>query len=86
MEAVEKYVAQGLTFEEILVQIETTICDPLGVLLSGVCKGFIDDALRPILNDLEDNLAPFEICDTLGPCSGVITTLPPPSKNISILH
>ena len=67
---------QDLTPDEILAEIEAKICPILPSLFETFCKNFIEDNLAPILDDLSDQLRPYEICKNLGLC----TTPPPPSN------
>ena len=75
--AVEEYVAQGLTPDEILAEIEG-LCEGLGIL-QGICENLIENNLKPIIDNLEDQLSPF-ICQIWGFCPDGTTQSPEASK------
>ena len=76
--AVEEYVAAGLTPDEILAEIEG-LCEGLGIL-QGICESLIENNLKPIIDNLEDQLSPYHICQILGLCADGTTSSPEPSK------
>ena len=73
--AVEDYVIQDYTPDQILAEIET-VCNNLPALVIPFCKNLIEDNLAPILDNLADQLQPYAICKNLGVC----TTPPAPSN------
>ena len=76
--AVEEYVAAGLTPDEILAEIEG-LCEGLG-LLQGICENLIENNLKPILDNLEDQLSPRHVCQIIGFCDEGTTPSPEPRK------
>ena len=76
--AVEEYVAAGLTPDEILAEIEG-LCEGLGIL-QGICESLIENNLKPIIDNLEDQLSPYHICQILGLCADGPTPSPEPSR------
>ena len=76
--AVEEYVAAGLTPDEILAEIEG-LCEGLG-LLQGICESLIENNLKPILDNLEDQLSPRHVCQIIGFCDEGTTPSPEPRK------
>ena len=78
VEAVEDFLDNGDTIDQILEQINV-ICESLG-LFESLCKGFIEDKINEIINNIVEGNPPLGVCQNLGFCSDVTTTTPPPSK------
>ena len=74
--AVEHYVAQGLTPDEILDKMEE-FCEGYDIL--SFCENLIENNLKPIIDNLEDQLSPF-ICQIWGFCPDGTTQSPEASK------
>jgi len=68
---VQTYVAENQTETE----IETAIENDCGVFgpLDGLCKTLVDDAVPDIINYLNQNYPPSQICDALNLCGSTTT-------------